>query len=106
MLDGDAHRPAARPKFRVENRDTAHGACKLIPTDSYDMDATNPAVVSPEEPVHQVLNLPELSASDQHSHLFLSVCELRGVFDGASRMLMYRSIIRASMEGYRPTKLM
>ena len=70
--------------FRVENRDAAHGACKLIPTDSYDMDATHPAAVSPEEPVHQVLNLAEFgAASDEHSHLFLSVCELRSVFDGS-----------------------
>ena len=56
--------------FRVENRDTAHGACKLIPTDSYDMDATHPAVVSPEEPVHQVLNLPEFGAQATSIHIY------------------------------------
>src|ERR1700721_3505036 len=29
--------------FRAENRDTAHGACKLIPTDPSDVDATHHA---------------------------------------------------------------
>src|SRR5271155_1311342 len=28
--------------FRVEDRDAAHGNCKLIPTDAYDMDPTLP----------------------------------------------------------------
>src|ERR1700747_1630007 len=28
--------------FRVENRDMAHGACKLIPTDSYDIGEIHP----------------------------------------------------------------
>ena len=56
--------------FRVENRDTAHGACKLIPTDAYDMDATHPAVVSPEEPVHQVLNLAEFGQRATSIHIY------------------------------------
>jgi cysteine dioxygenase len=56
--------------FRVENRDASHGACHLIPTDSYDMDATHPAVVAPEEPVHQVLNLPEFGAQATSVHIY------------------------------------
>jgi cysteine dioxygenase len=56
--------------FRVENRDASHGACELIPTDSYDMDATHPAVVAPEEPVHQVLNLPEFAAPATSIHIY------------------------------------
>jgi hypothetical protein len=34
--------------FRVDNRDAAHGTCKLVPTDSYVMDAEHPAAVQPD----------------------------------------------------------
>jgi cysteine dioxygenase len=72
--------------FRVENRDAAHGACKLIPTDSYDMDATHPAVVSPDEPVHQVLNLPEFGERATSIHIYsypYESCEVYSIERGA-----------------------
>jgi cysteine dioxygenase len=56
--------------FRVENRDAAHGQCRLVPTDAYDMDATHPAVVRPEEPVHQVLNLAEFNRQATSVHIY------------------------------------
>jgi cysteine dioxygenase len=65
--------------FRVENRDGARGTCKLVPTDSYDMDAEHPAVVQPEEPVHQVLNLPEFGQRATSIHVYsrpYSSCEV------------------------------
>lgn len=65
--------------FRVENRDAAHGTCKLVPTDSYDMDSGHPAVVAPEEPVHQVLNLPEFGQRATSIHIYsypYSSCEI------------------------------
>jgi cysteine dioxygenase len=72
--------------FRVENRDALHGACKLVPTDSYDMDATHPAVVSPEEPVHQVLNLPEFGERATSIHIYsypYESCEVYSIERGA-----------------------
>jgi len=72
--------------FRVENRDAAHGACNLIPTDSYDMDATHPAVVSPDEPVHQVLNLPEFAERATSIHVYsypYESCEVYSIERGA-----------------------
>jgi cysteine dioxygenase len=65
--------------FRVENRDAAHGTCKLVPTEVYDMDPEHPAVVQPEEPVHQVLNLPEFGARSTSIHIYsfpYSTCEV------------------------------
>ncbi|MGA8220643.1 MAG: cysteine dioxygenase family protein, partial [Candidatus Acidiferrales bacterium] len=65
--------------FRVENRDASHGTCKLVPTDAYDMDAAHPAVVQPEEPVHQVLNLPEFGQRATSIHIYsrpYSSCEV------------------------------
>ena len=56
--------------FRVENRDSAHGACKLIPTDSYEMNPTHPAVVAPEQPVHQVLNLAKYGQRATSIHIY------------------------------------
>jgi cysteine dioxygenase len=65
--------------FRVENRDAGHGTCKLVPTDAYDMDANHAAVVAPEEPVHQVLNLPEFGQRATSVHIYsypYSSCEV------------------------------
>jgi cysteine dioxygenase len=72
--------------FRVENRDASHAACKLVPTDSYDMDATHPAVVAPEEPVHQVLNLPEFGERATSIHIYsypYESCEVYSIERGA-----------------------
>jgi len=72
--------------FRVENRDAAHGACKLVPTDSYDMDAQHPAVVAPEEPVHQVLNPAEYGAQATSIHVYsypYDTCEVYSMERGS-----------------------
>ncbi len=71
--------------FRVEQRDSAHGKCKLVPTEHYDMDATHPGVVRPEEPVHQVLNLPEFKARATTLHIYshpYSSCEIYSLDKG------------------------
>lgn len=56
--------------FRVEDRDAAHGKCRLVPTDIYEMDATHPVYVNPLEPVHQVLNLPEFNQRAVSIHIY------------------------------------
>jgi len=72
--------------FRVDNRDASKGTCKLVPTDSYDMDPEHPAVVAPEEPVHQVLNLPEFSQRATSIHIYsypYSSCEIYSLDRGS-----------------------
>jgi cysteine dioxygenase len=56
--------------FRVESQDPATGECKIKPTDAYDMDPTHPAFVQPNEPVHQVLNLPEFNQQSTSVHIY------------------------------------
>ncbi len=56
--------------FRVENRDAAKGACRLVPTDAFDMDPGHPAAVNPLEPVHQVLNLLEFNQRAVSVHVY------------------------------------
>ena len=56
--------------FRVENRDSARGTCRLVPTDACDMDPDHPAAVNPFEPVHQVLNLPEFAQRAVSIHVY------------------------------------
>lgn len=56
--------------FRVDGRDALHGTCKIVPSDAYDMDEDHPGVVRPEEPVHQVLNLPEFGARATTVHIY------------------------------------
>ena len=72
--------------FRVESRDPLHGSCKLIPSEAYDMDATHPAVVQPDEPVHQVLNLPAFNQQATSVHIYsypYSTCEVNSLDKGA-----------------------
>ncbi|HUO36134.1 MAG TPA: cysteine dioxygenase family protein [Candidatus Acidoferrum sp.] len=72
--------------FRVSDRDASNGKCHLIPTDAYDMDATHPAVVQPDEPVHQVLNLPEFGQRSTSLHIYsypYSSCEVYQLESGS-----------------------
>jgi cysteine dioxygenase len=65
--------------FRVDDRDTAHGTCKILPTGTQDMDATHPACVNPFEPVHQVLNLAEFNQRAVSVHVYskpFDTCEV------------------------------
>jgi cysteine dioxygenase len=65
--------------FRVDDRDSAHGTCHIIPTDIYEMDATHPAYVNPLEPVHQVLNLTEFNQRAVSIHVYskpFDTCEV------------------------------
>jgi cysteine dioxygenase len=71
--------------FRVDERDKTHSTCHLIPSDAYDMDAEHPAVVQPEEPVHQVLNLPEFGQRSTSVHIYsypYSSCEVYSIDKG------------------------
>jgi len=56
--------------FRVDRRDAACGTCKIIPTDTYDLDATHPAYVNPIEPVHEVMNLAEFKQRAVSIHIY------------------------------------
>jgi cysteine dioxygenase len=56
--------------FRVGSRDAARGKCELLATDRYDMDATHPAAVAPDAPVHQVLNLAEFGQRAISLHIY------------------------------------
>jgi len=72
--------------FRVENQDAARGSCKLVPSDSYIMDPAHPAVVRPEEPVHQVQNLPEYNQPSTSVHIYsypYDSCEVYSMDKGA-----------------------
>jgi cysteine dioxygenase len=56
--------------FRVEGTNRVNHTCRLVPTDSYVMDALHPAAVNPAEPVHQVLNLPEYNERAVSLHIY------------------------------------
>ena len=56
--------------YRVAQRDAAHGTCKIIPTDVYDLDAAHPAYVNPIEPVHEVMNLAEFNQRAVSIHIY------------------------------------
>jgi cysteine dioxygenase len=72
--------------FRVENRDASKGICNLVRTDTYNMDPEHPAVVAPEEPVHQVLNLPQFGQRATSIHIYsypYSSCEIYSLDRGS-----------------------
>lgn len=56
--------------FRVEERDAKKATCRLVPSDTIDMDGEHPAAVNPLEPVHQVLNLPEFGGRAVSIHIY------------------------------------
>ena len=56
--------------YRVDCRDAAHCTCKIIPTDTYDLDAAHPAYVNPIEPVHEVMNLAEFNQRAVSIHIY------------------------------------
>jgi cysteine dioxygenase len=56
--------------FRVEDKNAARGTCKIIPTEIYEMSASNPVHVNPLEPVHQVLNLAEFRQRAVSIHVY------------------------------------
>jgi cysteine dioxygenase len=65
--------------YRVNNQDASHGTCKIIPTDTYEMDATHPAYVNPAEPVHEVMNLAEFNRRAVSIHIYsrpFDTCEV------------------------------
>jgi len=71
--------------FRVEAKDQSHGTCRLVPTDSYDMDPEHPGTVQPGQPVHQVLNLKEFAQRSTSIHIYsypYSSCEVYSIEKG------------------------
>ena len=59
--------------FRVEDRHASadhSGTCRLVATDIYEMNSSNPVYVNPLEPVHQVLNLPEYNQRAVSIHIY------------------------------------
>lgn len=65
--------------FRVDERDAAHGTCHIAPTNVYDMDPAHPAYVDPDDPVHQVINLPEFGQRAVSVHVYskpFDTCEV------------------------------
>jgi len=59
--------------FRVEDRHASadhSGTCRLVATDIYEMNSSNPVYVNPLEPVHQVLNLAEYNQRAVSIHIY------------------------------------
>jgi len=59
--------------FRVEDRHSSgdhSGTCRLVATDIYEMNSSNPVYVNPLEPVHQVLNLAEYNQRAVSIHVY------------------------------------
>jgi cysteine dioxygenase len=72
--------------FRVEDRDPGRDACRLVPTTVYDMFPGRPAAVDPQEPVHQVLNLPEFNQRAVSLHVYsrpFDSCEVYSLEKGS-----------------------
>ena len=62
-------------KLKVQNyhvvwQNEELGQCKIEPTDTLDMDQSNPVSVNPLEPVHRVYNPPELKQRAVSLHVY------------------------------------
>ncbi|HQZ95804.1 MAG TPA: cysteine dioxygenase family protein [Pyrinomonadaceae bacterium] len=83
--------------FAVEEIDESRGHCKLIETDAFELKDCLAAKVELEEPIHQVLNLPEFDERAVSIHIYskpydrcLSYCRDTDTFKEVS--LFYTSI--------------
>jgi len=56
--------------YSVDRRDAAHGTCKIIPTDTYDLDAAHTAYVNPIEPVPEVMTLAAFNQRAVSIHIY------------------------------------
>lgn len=56
--------------FRVAEIDEARGFCKLIETEQFDLSDCLAAKVELEEPIHQILNLPEFNQRAVSLHIY------------------------------------
>jgi predicted metal-dependent enzyme (double-stranded beta helix superfamily) len=71
--------------FRVQEKNRHRGTCRLAPSIFYDMDCAHPGTVQREEPVHQVLNLPEFNQRATSIHVYshpYSSCEIYSLDKG------------------------
>jgi cysteine dioxygenase len=92
--------------FAVEEIDESKGYCKLIETDTFDLSDCLAAKVELEEPIHQVLNLPEFDERAVSIHIYsrpynkcLSYCRDTDTFKEVE--LFYTSIDGKLCEGVR-----
>ncbi|HVF47452.1 MAG TPA: hypothetical protein VNA17_07795, partial [Pyrinomonadaceae bacterium] len=56
--------------FAIEAIDESKGFCRLVETDTFEMSENMPAKVELEEPVHQILNLPEYDQRAVSLHVY------------------------------------
>ncbi len=83
--------------FSVEEIDEARGFCKLKETDNFDLSDCLAAKVELEQPIHQILNLPEFESRAVSLHIYskpfetcLSYCREKHQF--AEVKLCYTSV--------------
>ncbi|PYT77073.1 MAG: hypothetical protein DMG40_24745 [Acidobacteria bacterium] len=72
--------------YRVDNRDSSKGTCRIVPTEVYDLDAAHPTYVNPMEPVHEVMNLAEFNQRALSIHIYskpFDSCEVYYRDDGS-----------------------
>jgi cysteine dioxygenase len=89
--------------FRVEERDEERRTCRLTPTSFFDMDAAHPARVESEEPVHQVLNLPEFGERAASVHVYSRPYASCEVYDAAQGRYWPKKLDYHSEYGRRRT---
>ena len=71
--------------YRVLDRDAEKKTCRLEPSRSYPITPTQPAEVDANEPVHQVLNLPEFGGRAVSLHIYskpFDSCEIYSLEKG------------------------
>jgi cysteine dioxygenase len=56
--------------YRVLKQDIDAGTCQIEPTDTLEMNVTNPVAVDPREPVHRVYNPAELKQRAVSLHVY------------------------------------
>jgi cysteine dioxygenase len=56
--------------FHLASQDLEHGVCKLIPTNTVEMNPTHPCAVDPGNPVHRVVNPKQFGERAVSLHIY------------------------------------
>ncbi len=67
--------------FKLVSKDPAAGTCKLEPSTQFLIEPDSPQEVDPEEPIHQVLNLPSFGSRAVTLHVYSRPFETCEVYD-------------------------
>ena len=91
--------------FKLVHKDAARGACELQEDTDFLITLDSPQEVDPEEPIHQVLNLPSFGSRAVTLHIYSKPFDTCEVYDLAAKRYRDVNLVNTSEFGVLKTDL-